>query len=104
MALNVKMIKLINGEDLIAEVTNDGGNFVKFKNPLRIIVLPSKNDPKTPTVAFAPWAEFYDEKEFTLDKSHVLVIASPVKEFVNQYNSVFGGIVTPQSKLIIPGS
>lgn len=104
MALNVKMIKLINGEDLIADVTNDGGNFVKFKNPMRVIVMPTKTDPKTPTVGFAPWAEFYDEKEFTLDKSHVLVIASPVKEFVNQYNSIFGGIVTPQSKLIIPGT
>lgn len=104
MALNVKMIKLISGEDLIAEVTNDGGNFVKFKNPLRVVLVPTKTDPKIPTVAFAPWAEFYDEKEFTLDKSHVLVIASPVKEFINQYNSVFGGIVSSQPKLIIPGT
>lgn len=101
MALNVKMIKLINGEDIITEIIVDGGNFVKFKNPLRVVLLPTKSDPKTPTVAFTPWAEFYDEKEFTLDKSHILVIASPVKEFINQYNSVFGGIVTPQSNKLI---
>jgi hypothetical protein len=29
---------------------------------------------------------------------------NPVKEFVNNYNSMFGGIVTPSSKLILPGA
>lgn len=101
MALNIKLIKLFSGEDILAEIITDGGNFVKFKNPIRIMVLPNKTDPKTPTIAFGPWAEFYDEKEFTIDKIHVIMIGAPVSEFINQYNTVFGGIVKPSSKLII---
>lgn len=105
MALNVKILKLITGEDIITEVVSETEKYMKIKSPLRVVVMPSKSDPKMPTIAFVPWVEFYAEKEFTLDKSHILVIGSAVKEFINQYNSVFGGIVTPSSsKLVIPGS
>lgn len=107
MANNIKLIKILNGEEIIAEVLEDNkgseGN-VKFKNPLRIVVVPSRSDPKTPTVAFAPWSEFSDQKEFVLDRKHILMLTSPIQEFINQYNSVFGGIVAPSTKLILPGS
>lgn len=105
MALNVKILKIVTGEDIIAEVISETEKFIKIKNPLRVVMMPSKADPKSPTIAFIPWVDFYTEKEFTLDKSHVLVIGSAIKEFINQYNSVFGGIVSPtSSKLVIPGS
>lgn len=107
MAANIKIIKLITGEEIIAEVLEDNkeseGN-IKIKNPLRVVVMPSRSDPKTPTVAFAPWAEFCDEKTFILDKKHLLIVSSPVQEFINQYNSLYGGIVAPSTKLILPGS
>jgi hypothetical protein len=28
---------------------------------------------------------------------------NPISEFINQYNAVFGGVMVPDSKLIIPG-
>jgi hypothetical protein len=55
-------------------------------------------------VGFAPWAEFSDDKTFTIDKSHILAIINPIKEFINQYNSMFGGLVVPSSNLIMPGA
>jgi len=36
--------------------------------------------------------------------SHVLCIMTPIKEFINQYNSMFGGLVLPTSNLITPGA
>jgi hypothetical protein len=66
--------------------------------------MPNKVDPKTPTVGFAPWVEFSEEKDFTIHKAHVIVTMKPVQEFINQYNSMFGGIVSvPTTKLLIPG-
>lgn len=108
MALNVKLIRLLNGEELIAElmpdVRSDPPDIV-MKNPLRVMVIPSKSTPQNPTVGFAPWVEFSDDKTFTIDKSHVLCIMNPVKEFVNQYNATFGGILTPStSGIILPGT
>jgi hypothetical protein len=102
MAINVKLIRFVNGEEIIAEVLSDTTNLV-IKNPVRVVVMPTKSDPKMPTVGFAPWADFSDDKEFTLDKHHVLVIMNPITEFRNQYNGMFGGIVAPSSKLIMPG-
>lgn len=101
MATNIKLLKLINGEELVSEIINDDGSTVKIKNPVRIIMMPSKADPKTPSVGLAPWAEFSEDKEIVLDKSHVLCMITPIREFINQYNSIFGGIVLPSSKLIL---
>lgn len=104
----VKIIKLLSGEELLAEVVSELSSATKveytIKNPVRIIVMPNKMDPKTPSVGFAPWAEFSDEKSFTLDKSHIIVMMEPIKDFLNHYNSMFGGLVVPQSNLILPGA
>ena len=103
MAANIKIIKLITGEELLTEVLDIGAT-VSMKNPVRIVVMPNKIDPKTPNIGFAPWAEFSDDKTFYIDKSHVLAIINPIKEFINQYNSMFGGLVVPTgSNLILPG-
>ena len=102
MPTNVKVIKLLNGESLISEVTNETDTTISVKNPLAIAFVPSRADPKTPTVGLAPWAEFGEEKDFTIHKAHVIVTMTPITEFVNQYNSIFGGIVKPSSGLILP--
>jgi len=106
MAANIKILKLITGEELLAEVTilSQIPTSITLKNPVRIVVMPNKLDPKTPNVGFAPWAEFSEDKSFDLDKAHILAIINPIKEFVNQYNTMFGGLVVPSSNLIMPGA
>ena len=99
---NLKIIRFMTGEEIMAEVTSNSGDAVTVKNPIRVIVVPSKTDPKNPQVAFAPYAEFTDDKEFTFKNMHIVTIYNPIAQFVNQYNSVFGGIVVPDSKLIKP--
>ena len=104
MAANLKLIRLISGEELLAEILSETTTDVTLKNAVRVVIMPSKTSATTPTVGFAPWAEFSDEKEFTIHKAHVIVTMKPVEEFINQYNNMFGGIVSvPTSKLIIPG-
>lgn len=99
---NLKMIRFVTGEEIIAEITSDSGNVIAVKNPIRVIVVPSKADPKNPQVAFAPYAEFTDDKEFTFNKVHVITTYTPIAQFVNQYNSVYGGLVVPDTQIIKP--
>ena len=101
--MTVKIIKLLTGEDILAEVPLENVDPLVIKNPVRIIVMPNKIDPKTPNIGFAPWAEFSDDKTFTLDKANIIVIMNPIKEFIQQYNSMFGGLVLPTSNLLVPG-
>jgi hypothetical protein len=104
MALNVKLIRLVTSEELIAEVITNSDNKLVIKNPLRVMIIPSKTTPQNPTVGFAPWCEFTDDNTIELDKSHILCIMNPIKEFMNQYNSAFGGIITPTSSgILLPG-
>lgn len=108
--MNIQIIRLLNGEDLLGEVLprspGSDPSSVTLKNPVRIVVMPNKLDPKTPNVGFAPWAEFSDNKTFTLDKAHIVCIMQPIKEFVAQYNNMFSSIVMNPSGpgLIIPGA
>jgi hypothetical protein len=101
MAINPKIIKLIGGDDLLAEVTKETETHISVKNPVRVIIMPSKTNPQTPTVGFAPWAEFSEEKDFTIHRAHVIVTMKPVQEFINQYNSMFSGILLPEKKIIV---
>jgi hypothetical protein len=104
MATNLKILKMISGEELLAEVVSESDTHIEVKNVVRIVIMPTASNPKTPTVGFAPWADFSDDKEFTIHKAHVIVTMKPIKEFSSQYSSMFSGIVTPSSKLIIPGT
>jgi hypothetical protein len=100
---NVKLIKLFNGMDVIAELV-EGSDTITLKNALRVVVMgPSKADPTTPQVGLAPFAEFSEDKEVMLDKSHILCIMNPINELVTQYKSIFGGIIAPSTRLIMPG-
>ena len=103
MAANLRILKLISGDEIFGDFSENGLE-VTINNPVRIVVMPSKANPATPTVGFAPWAEFSEDKSFTIHKAHVIVVVKPVQEFINQYNTMFGGIVAPSSKLIIPGA
>jgi hypothetical protein len=98
----IKLIRLTSGEEILAEVTLDTGLKVTVKNPIRIVVLPSKANPNQPSIGFAPWIEFAEEKEFTIDNSHILVILTPIKEFVAQYEATFSPIITRKSEIFLP--
>lgn len=99
---NLQILRLSTGEEIMGEVTSNSGQAITIKNPVRIVVVPSKTDPNNPSVAFAPFMQWTDDKDLTLNASHVITTASPITEFVNQYNGMFGGIVVPKTGIITP--
>jgi len=97
---NLKIIRILGGEEIMAEVLERNKEVIRVKNPIRVVVMPNKADPKNPQVGLAPFGEFSEDKEFDLNAALVLVVMTPAKEFVNQYNSLFGGIVLPTQGII----
>lgn len=96
---NLKIIRFL-GEEIMAEVVSETADQIKIKNPVRIVVMPNKADPKNPSVGFAPYCEWTDDKEFTLSKNLFIFTAEPLTVFVNQYNQQFSGILVPDTKII----
>lgn len=107
--MNIKIVRLITGEELLCEVLPKpplGGLLTKtvVRNPVRIVVVPSKNDPSNPSIALGPWGEFAEKKEFEFKSEHVIVEYEPLVDFKNQYQKMFGGILTPPQSLILPNA
>jgi predicted P-loop ATPase/GTPase len=103
MATNIKNLRLLNGQDILGEIIKETKDTITLKNPVRVMVVPSQMNPKEPSVGFAPYCEWSEDKEVEINAAHVLARLNPITEFINQYNAVFGGVMVPDSKLIIPG-
>ena len=101
MATNLKLIRML-GEEIIAEVLDENNTTLTVKNAVRIVVIPDQMNPKSPQVGLAPFLQFSDQKELVINKNLVITTATPLTDFVNQYNSLFGGIQVPTSKIITP--
>ena len=100
---NLRILRLSTGEEIMAEVLVHDDKVIRVKNPVRIIMVPSKADPQSPSVGFAPFIQWTDDKALTLNVNHVITSVTPLAEFVNQYNGMFGGLVVPpKSGLITP--
>ena len=97
--MNVKIIKLVSGEEVLAEVVKDDGATLEIKNTLAIAMLPQKDG--TIGFQFIPWGSMVNGT-ITIDKTNVIYAASDIKyEVVSRYNSVFGNIIAPSPELII---
>ena len=104
--MTVKAVKLISGEELVGEVVheergNDGFiEEISLTNVLAIMI--QRDQQGNLGVGFVPFAPYLG-KGVTFDFSHekLLFIKEVDDQMANQYNSIFGGIVTPPKTLIV---
>ena len=85
--MNVKIVKLISGEELIGEF-DEKSNIIT--TPVVMIPVSDKS------IGFGPWMPYAEDKSFMLKEEQIQVIASPSKIISNEYSKAFGsGIVIP---------
>ncbi len=88
--MNIKIVKLFNGEELIGEY-DEKTNVIK--NP--VVMIPVNKEP----IAFQPWLPYAEDKEYQLKETMIIITATPTSTILNEYNRVFGsGIVVPSAK------
>ena len=98
--MNVKLLRLKSGEDVIADVTLvDTEDTIKLENPAMLIPTgPSQGGQMQ--MGFGPWAPFSDDNKFEIPRDWLVYISTPGKDLLNQYNQMFGsGIVVPDMKV-----
>jgi len=94
---DVKLIRLITGEEIIAEVLDWKNGVMTIQNALVVI-------PQQGQVGFAPWATVInpDMPEIGLDMKHIIYSVEVAEPVVKQYNEIFGSnIVLPDKQLIV---
>jgi len=97
---NIMMVRLINGEELIAKVQL-ADDMLQIIKPAGIVMQgdPSTGRAQMGLVDFLPMAS---KKEISLHVSKILFTYEPMADVENAYNSMFGsGLVVPQKKSIL---
>ncbi len=95
--IDVKLIRIVTGEEIIAEVLEETASYITVQNGL--VVLPSAQN-----VGFAPWATVISKQkpEITVQKTHIVYVAEVEENVGKKYNEMFGSkLITPESKKLI---
>ena len=94
--MNVKLIRMWSGEDVIADLVEEDDSIV-ISNP--IVAIPSGNG----QLGFAPWSPLLKDKDekVKVSKSYVVYIADTQEQIVDQYEQMFSVIQKPSKKLIV---
>ena len=95
--MNVKLIRMWSGEDVIADQVADLEDSITIRNP--IVAIPTGNG----QMGFAPWSPLLKDKDIDLEitKSYVVYISEAQEQIVEQYQSMFSVIKAPSKKLIV---
>jgi len=102
---NLLVIKLTNNEEILGEVSETGTGY-HILNPIGIAVMRGQDG--KPNIGFAPWPVYSDtekkDRTVDIDRASVLYSYEPAKDFVDNYNQIFGaGIILPPTKQLITG-
>jgi hypothetical protein len=95
--MNVKLIRMWSGEDVIADVKDNLTEIIVITNP--IVAVPAGNG----QLGFAPWSPLLKGKdeEIEITKKYIVYIADPQEQIVEQYKDMFSVIKSPSKKLIV---
>ena len=87
--MTIKLITFKTNQTLIAEVVSENEQMVVLKQPVQVIVQPTKEGPM---MGFSPFLEFSEEFKtgIGIPKENIQCITTPLIELQNQYNQVFG--------------
>ena len=94
--MTVKLIRMWSGEDVIADLIEDEGNYITIENP--IVAVPSQQPGQ---IAFAPWSPLLKKDKIEVTRKYLVYIGDPQEEIIEQYNSMFGKLSKPTKQLII---
>jgi len=95
--MNVKLIRMWSGEDVITDQVGDLTDSIVIRNP--IVAIPTGNG----QMGFAPWSPLLKDKNVDLEvsKKYVVYISEAQEQIVEQYEQMFSMIKSPSKKLIL---
>jgi len=95
--IDVKLIRIVTGEEIIAELVSENAAEITVKNGLVVI-------PNAQGVGFAQWATVIDpdRPEVTMSRNHIVYIVEVQEDVCKKYNQMFGSkLITPDSKKLV---
>ena len=98
---NIKMVKLISGEEILGNIVPDGSGGVNVQKPMVLGMMPSPNPGGQPQLGLGEYLPLSDETGVRFKNEHVLFIYTPKQQIVNAYRASTSNLALPQSSGLI---
>jgi hypothetical protein len=96
--MTIKALKLVSGEELVVEITEETPTELTFKNPVACVM---QRRQEGPVLGFMPWMQA-SNGPFKVNVDKIVTVADVADEVKSGYNQIFGaGIVVPPKDLIL---
>ena len=95
--MDVRLFRIITGEEIIAELVDENAANVTLKNGLVVI-------PQAQNIGFAPWSAVVsrEKPELEVSRKHIVYIGEVEHSIKEKYDSIYGSkLVTPEPKGLI---
>ena len=93
----IKLIRLVSGEEIIAEIKHEKSNPDEIHIEDAIILIPAGEG----KIGFMPFMPYTKAKEgLELRTQDIMFMVDPIKELETQFKSSRSGISLPSSKII----
>ena len=95
--MNIKVLRMWSGEDVVTDVLAEDEDFLTITNP--IVAVPAGQG----QLGFAPWAPLLKGKdvELKIQKAYVVYVSEANDSIENQYTEMFSVIATPPKSGLI---
>ena len=98
MENNIKVLKLLSGEEVVANITEETETTYRLKNPVKFVMMPVNQSQVG--VEMHPFILLCKDEELEISKGFVIAVCNPVDQIEKSYAEQFSGIILPEKKLI----
>jgi len=96
---NIKLFRLVTGEDFVGLLNDQDSNNYFIENPCLLGLSMGANGKAG--LNMQPMLMFSEDKKVKIAKSHIIYVASVDINIQNKYNEIFGsGIVVAKNKIL----
>ena len=92
MANDVKVLKLITGEEVIARVSEEHSNLLTLEKPMTLQMIPPTTSTGQVGFALVPWIKAAKNDKTTISIEHVLVTDEASDQTEKNYLQVITGL------------
>jgi hypothetical protein len=104
--IDVKLLRLTTGEDIVAEVTNqeyadNDKTVTTIKKPF--VLIPMGQNPgasQESKLYFSPFIPFAENEEFDIKEENIITVNEPKTDIRDNYLNYIGAIVPVEKKII----
>ena len=92
MANDVKVLKLITGEEVIARVSEESSNLLTLEKPMTLQMIPPNTSTGQVGFALVPWIKAAKNDKTTISIAHILVTDEASDQTEKNYLQVVTGL------------